>query len=79
MPDDALVLQKDPFSEFSFDTSIKVEKHFTKIDHIANDGTVFYYSWEEDDFKDFLEDNPDDVDKLKEAHKPTLMLFLGEI
>ena len=80
LPDDTLVLQNDHYSEFSFDINakIKVEKHFTKVEQISNDGTVFYFSWEEDDFKDFLEDNPNDQEELKAEYKPTLMFF-GEI
>ena len=76
LPLDSLVLIDDPHSEFTFDISIRSSKSFTKIDHTPDRGEVYYESWAEEDFADFLSDNPDEEEELKLEYKPSLVLYL---
>jgi len=77
LPSDALVLQDDPYSEFSF--GIKgAGKQFSKVNHISKiEDEVYYDSWTEDNFSDLLSDNSEDTEKLKQEYKPSLVLYLG--
>lgn len=76
LPDDTLILQDDPFSEFSYDIK-GFKKSYSKLHHTTNKGENFYDSWTEDDFQDLLNDNlEDDAEQIKQEYKPSLLILI---
>ena len=73
LPDDAIILQQDPFSEYSYDI-VGIHKSYSGVDVIHRDGSIRYSSLSEDGFIDLLEDNPEDEDKIREEYKVSLVI-----
>lgn len=78
VPDDILILKKDPYSEFSFEINIDGEVHYTKIDHITILDEKYYTAFDNDSFNIFLDDNPEDVEEIKKKYKSCLILEIED-
>jgi hypothetical protein len=75
IPDDALVLQDDPFSEFSYDIK-GVGCGRTIIDHITKKGEKFYSTWDNNCFNESLEDNLDQKEQIEKEYMLALIIYL---
>ncbi len=73
MDDDAIVLQKDSHSEFSYDIK-NIHIGRAVLNHTTKYGGNYYDSWDNDSFMDYLEDNPDEVNELDKKYKVVLIL-----
>jgi hypothetical protein len=76
MPDDAPVLQVDPFSEYAYDIK-DMSYGRSKIVLITKKRKRFYNSWKDKDFNNFLDDNPDEKEQINKEYTPSLLLYIG--
>jgi hypothetical protein len=48
------------------------------LSHTTDDNTNFYETWDYNGFKDFINDNPDDEDEIRNEYNACLLLTLEE-